>query len=415
MSSLYIYTLFEKDGKPCCTGIKIGREATVFDLFRKGSKRLVAEIYRDRALIRDLIVGASWRGHKIVTSDFKSHLVGYKLPLDTRQYNVYDLHLPELKSTGSQVKDWQVVRQVLDKMAQQTTREYQKLIANAGVVYQDLENRGLLVNFCHMHPLWSQKTFSGRSKTSGFNIQGYTEPFQILPTTSHERDVVIHFDWICADIKVAGILADDRKLLRTFQASDPYEAMALELKPHGQVTRNECKIALLKAINSMDLLSTALTEVYPALGRWIERCRVTMQRGDGYLETLLGRRFRITQAKNQLAVLNGIMQGSVAHGMQNVIRKVWERLGSRLIAEIHDSLVVTSPPDQHEIRATIKTTGEVMLHPFAGLLPTNPAFPFKVSIGRRWREWKYLETHRGQNHGKQPQGSAESHAANASC
>jgi len=106
------------------------------------------------------------------------------------------------------------------------------------------------------------------------------------------------------------------------------------------------------------------------------------------------------------------MQGSVAHAMQLTIRKVWERLGHRLLMEGHDSLVVTASPDAGEIKATISAVVPIMLHPFQDVLPDNPAFPLKVSIGKRWKKWKLYATYRqsGVEYAK-PVSSAEPAAA----
>jgi DNA polymerase I-like protein with 3'-5' exonuclease and polymerase domains len=106
----------------------------------------------------------------------------------------------------------------------------------------------------------------------------------------------------------------------------------------------------------------------------------------------LGRKFRLAHAKNELAVLNGVMQGSVAHAMQSVVWKIWKSIGTRLITEIHDSLVVAS--SRQDVSDTIDLVSKVMLHPFKGIVDTNPAFPLKVSIGKKWKKWKLLRVYR---------------------
>ena len=137
----------------------------------------------------------------------------------------------------------------------------------------------------------------------------------------------------------------------------------------------------------MDTSSIALTEVYPQLGRWIKNCKQNLQNGDGSLSSILNRKFKTKYAKNNLAVLNGIMQGSVAHAMQIVIRKIWELIDDRLIAEIHDSLVVCTKKDPKSIRNTIDAIAPIMLYPFKDTLDDNPSFPLCVSIGKAWKKW----------------------------
>jgi hypothetical protein len=273
--------------------------------------------------------------------------------------------------------------------------EYQKVIANAAVVYQDMEDVGLLINHSPEFPKWSQKTFSGRSKTTGFNIQGFAEDFHVVPQGGQECDVMIHFDWISADIRVAAIMSQDPLMDRAFTHSDPYIVMMNELNSASdeQITREESKRYLLKSINSMDFTSVALTEVYPRLGRWIRRCKEATEDGKP-LETILNRKFRLARAKNQLAVLNGVMQGSVAHAMQLVLRRIWDKLPSRIITEIHDCLVVSAAPDGAEIKAVIDIIAPIMLYPFEGVLDSNPSFPLEVSIGKKWKKWKLHKIYR---------------------
>lgn len=397
MSDLYVYTLFEKDGgKPRCTGIKAGNRIQTYEFFRPGAKKTIASIRQHKELIRDLILKANNLNHRIITSDFKGHLIAFGLPLDVRPYNVYDLHLPDIGPQESSAKDIEFIRCVLEKMATTKVKDYHKVYANAAVVYQDLQNRGLENNYQAVFPVWSQKTFSGRSKTTVFSIQGFTDEHLVFPPGVGDKNVLIHFDWICADIRAASLLSGDQRLQEAFEKSDPYVYMMERINAESStpIDRDECKIFLLKSINSMDFGSVALTKIYPELGEWIVRCKHEMDRKGGYLETLLGRRFRVARAKNQLAVLNGAMQGSVAHAMQNVLRKTWERIGNRVVADVHDSMVVCAPNESNEIMATVGAIAPLMLYPFEGLLPDNPSFPVKVSIGRRWRKWKLFATYR---------------------
>jgi hypothetical protein len=391
----------------------------VVELYRPGEQKKLHKIFEQRDIIHRLILLSGAKGRPVVLSDFKAHIRAFELPRDPNEhYTVYDLHLPDVKSTGSRQGDHALVRKILAKMANASVREYQHVLANAAVVYQDLEDKGILRNYTKESPIWSQKTFSGRSKTTGFNIQGYSEEDKIRTTAMKDDAVLIHFDWICADIRVASILSQDQNLQKAFEESDPYIMMMDELNKgikNGQLTRDECKTYLLKSINSMDFTSIALTKVYPQLGDWIGRCKHTLGRENGYLETLLRRRFRRAQAKNDLAVLNGVMQGSVAHAMQLTIRKIWERIPYCLVAEIHDSLVISCQPHPRRIIEAIDTVSEIMLHPFYGVLKANPAFPLKVSVGKRWKKWRTMRIYRESGitnvqQSKQDEGSSESQA-----
>lgn len=392
MKNLYLFTIFESDGgRPRCTGTLIGDKVQIYDMFRPGARKLFAVIDDNIAMLRGLVDKFTRLGGTVVTSDFKNHLRAFRLPLDLN-YKVYDLALTDIKPTESLAKDSEVIRQVLTKMAKQKHRSWHKVYADASIVYQDLEERGVLNNYVLEKPVWSLKTFSGRSKAMGFPIQGFTEPHYVIPPDSGPKDLLLHFDWISADIRVAALLSGDAKLEEAFLASDPYTYMMDEINRSAmdgkRLDREECKILLLRSINSMDFTSVALSRIYTQLGDWIGRCKKITSEDGGYLETILGRRFRVAHAKNALAVLNGAQQGSVAHAMQHTIKRVWDKFGQRLIMEGHDSLVMAAPPDPGEIKAMVRAVSQIMLYPFDGLLPNNPAFPLKVSVGDKWRNWR---------------------------
>lgn len=395
MSDLYVYTMFH-NSKPRCAGIKIGDTVKIYDMYRPGASKPIATILQNITLIRDLLVKANQNGHRIITSDFKDYLKPFDLPLDSKPYNVYDLHYPDFPAGESLTKDSEVIKKVLLKMSTGRIRDYHKVLANAAIVYQDIQDRGLSNNYGKVVPIWSQKTRTGRSKTTGFNIHGFTDNNQILPYGVDHRSVLIHFDWISADIRAASLLSNDTVLQDTFVNSDPYAYMVdvINKESPTQITREECKELLLKSINRMDFSGIALSRIFRRLGSWIAESSKRIREPKGYLETLLHRRFNLVNSRNELAVLNGSMQGSVAHGMQNTIRKIWEIYNNRIVAEIHDSLVVASPPDKNEIKATINAVAPIMMYPFQGLLPENPAFPLKVSVGNKWRKWKLIATYR---------------------
>lgn len=399
MDDLYVYTLFDlKSGKPRCTGIKDGNLVKVCDLYRPGAGKTIHKIDKTKKLIKQIILKANADNRRIITSDFKSHILSFDLPRDKRLYNVYDMHLPDIAPTNSKAKDELIIKRVIDRLSHRQPTAYNNILANSAVVYQYLEDHGILVNSMHEHPKWSQKTFSGRSKTSGYNIQGLSDNYHIVSSCGKECDVLIMFDWICADIRAASLMSDDQLLIEAFSKSDPYTVLMdiLNSDSNTKITRTESKRYLLKSINSMDFTSTALTDVYPQLGYWIKRCRSLISEGKP-LKTLLGRSFRPAHSKNDLAVLNGVMQGSVAHAMQLTLRRIWEKLPDNLICEIHDCLTISSSPDPLQIKALINIVAPIMTRPFNGVLDTNPFFPINVSIGNKWKQWKLYKTFREEN------------------
>lgn len=395
MKPLYVYTIFDpKSGKPRCTGIKDGSKVIISDLYQGLKGNPLQPIMERITKINELLM-KSERVRPLVIVDFKKHIQAFSLNFNTRRVNVYNLSIPKLPIGHASDKDRQIVTKVLNKVSCHKPQYYQKVHANAEIVYNDLEVRGLEINHNPFFPKWSTDTFSGRSKTTGTNIQGWSENALIRPPGYNEHDVLIHFDWICADIRVASLLSKDSRLKQAFAESDPYQKMMEVLNENSddKITRDECKMFLLKSINSMDFTSVVLTDVYPQLGKWIRKCKEIAESGE-YLQTLLNRKFRVINAKNELAVLNGVMQGSVAHAMQCALRRTWELYPSRVVAEIHDSMVVASSSNPAELKSVINSVSNIMLRPFDGILKSNPVFPVKVSIGKEWKTWKPVYIYR---------------------
>lgn len=395
MKPLYVYTIFdEKSGKPRCTGIKDGDRLVINDLYL-GLKGNPLQPIIERIEKIGKLIEKSEKIRPVVIDDFKKHVRAFDLDFGTKRVEIYDPHL-DIPVSPTSDRDHQIVRKVLNRLSNRSLKEYQKVLANAELVYCDLEDRGITINHNLFHPKWSTKTFSGRSKTMDVNIQGWADNDIIRSPGYNERDVLVHFDWICADIRVASIFSGDKLLEASFQESDPYQKMMdmLNSGSDDKITRDECKIFLLKSINSMDFTSIALTDVYRDLGRWIRRCKETIRCEDGYLQTLLARNFKITPNRNELAVLNGAMQGSVAHAMQCVLRRVWEIYPSKVVTDIHDSLVISSSSEPSELKSTINSVANIMLRPFDGLLESNPVFPLKVSVGKRWKSWNPVYIYR---------------------
>ena len=165
MSNLYVYTLFDqKTGRPRCTGIKDGATVKICDLYRPGAGKTIKKIDTTKKVIKKILIKANAERRKIILSDFKSHIPAFDLPRDHRTWNVYDVHLPDIQPSNSSDRDGEIVARVLDRMSHTTPQEYQKILAQAAIVYQDLEDIGLLTNHAPVNPKWSQKTFSGRSR-----------------------------------------------------------------------------------------------------------------------------------------------------------------------------------------------------------------------------------------------------------
>jgi len=391
MRPLFIHTVFDpKTNKPRCTGILHEDTLTICELFQDLTGNPILPIMENIKKIRS-IIQKSELTRPVVITNFQKHIQAFNLDFSNRRVNIYDPQLPKLPTDSDADKDKNTIKRVLEKLSSVSLKPYQNIYANAQIAYQDMSINGITINHIKFYPQWSVDTFTGRSKTQNPNIQGWHENSIIRSKGYDERDVLVHFDWICADIRMVSLLSGDQKLSDSFISSDPYEQMmhAINEGSEVKITRQESKHLLLKSINSMDITSLVFTDIYPDLGTWIMRSKRAIE-SDGALTSILGKRFKIQDHRNNLSVLNGVMQGSVAHGMQNVIRKIWEKFPTKIVAEIHDSLVVASSSNSAELMATIKAVSDIMTRPFEGYLDENPFFPLKVSLGKKWRKWKPL-------------------------
>ena len=233
---------------------------------------------------------------------------------------------------------------------------------------------------------------SGRTRVTEFSIQGLSEDAKIHNLNGDQ--IFVNFDWVSADFRVASIMSGDKGLIESFEHSDPYTYMAEKVNVGAEdnpLTRDEAKIFLLKSLNSLD---AEHLDFYPDLRDWMISSQESI-RSSGKLSSMLGRTFHVSGERTERSVFNAVVQGSVAHAMQAVIRKVWDVLSDQILTENHDSLVLTAKPS--DVPAIIKIVVEIMTRPFAGILDGNPVFPVVVSIGKQYKLWKRFKRF-GDNH-----------------
>jgi hypothetical protein len=369
-------------------------QSHIFKFHAKGGKRAtIHSLIQQRRAIRKVIEQANHQGLPIVTADFKANMELFELPAQpTLYYNAHDLGWGGSTYAGADFAD--IERHIdngLKRMAATKLRDWHRILADAAPVYQSLQERGVLIGGILERPRWSQQTFSGRSKALGIGIQGLDNTWPVGNPLGTERDMFVHFDWIAADINVAARLSGDADLQATFASSDPYT----HLRDLLQMERGECKLALLTAINRLDVTSPIVTDVFPDLGRWLISAKEALA-ANGRLATVLGRNFSLRYARNDLAVLNGVLQGSVAHAMQLAVRRVWERFTASLLVEVHDSLILTCYPMRPMLQNLIHEVAGIMTRPFAGLdlnglcAGDDFFFPTKVSVGSKYKRWRSL-------------------------
>jgi len=394
-----IYTLFSKQDKPLLTGIlDVANDAvTLCWLYYKGTKTSIYEVEQRHKYIKKIISILSKSDQFLAINNFKLHLDRFKLELIQKQYAVFDLCQPVYKVPTTAEAAVELVTTELYRMKMVKLAIWQHAFANAAVVYQYLQEVGVKINGQTQYPTWSQLTYSGRSKTLGHNIQGMGINDGLERIGCSKKDIFIHFDWIAADIRVASILSEDKRLHDSFLASDPYTMLSEVLSDvHGSISRDECKTVLLRTINSLSPDNDAIEYFFPDLCKWLRTTEIQILQ-NGHSASVLGRRFYLSEARdnNPKAVFNAKMQGSVAHGMQITLRRIWEKYPEFLLVEIHDSLAMCCPKvDQEFTVHLIKEISKIMLHPFSGYLDSNPVFPVKISVGDSYKDWEYLTTFR---------------------
>jgi len=374
-----LYTLFDQKSRPLISASlnHQTRDVKFYVLYFPKTGLNLNQIEETKAEVAQLLDG------ELIVNDFKRHLRAFGWDLD-REYTAYSIpETPQPRAeTLKQAKRYLVEQ--LKKIYLQPTK-WHKLLADSSKVYQKLENRGVLNGFNHVHPQYGF-ALTGRSSTSGFNIQGTTDQHSILHPEKYEY--FIHFDWTSADLRAASILSGDEKMQEAFKKSDPYTMMFEDLND-PEISREDCKLSLLKSIYSLQDDSPAL-EYYPEFKNWMRR-QINQIAEEGYTETILGRRFTLDDG-NKKTVFNAAIQGTVAHAMQNSLIQIEREFPDQIIAEVHDSIILGC--DDGQLSAVVSKVARIMLNPLNGLVESNPRFPLKVNLGRKWRQWKLCKEYR---------------------
>jgi len=375
-----ILTCFDQRQRPVTTVVADGSNTVIYDLYKQNSRKLLIDVKKDIESIRKLFQ----QDKRIITNNFMKHIKAFGLSQDNVGQNIYDIKVDE--------NDIERLTKLANNLVGCKPKSYALLLARASMAYHGLNSQGIVYNYGIEHVKWSLDTFTKRSKTLGFNLQGFTDEAKIRTIYANEKDILICFDWMAADIRAVAALSDDQSLIDSFIKSDPYTHMQTVIG--NGITRDECKLLLLKVVNSLDYNDATIGAIYPRLCEWLKEQDKLMNEQGG-ISSLLGRRFVISKERSKLSVLNGVIQGSVAHAMHRCIRDVWDRYPHRLIGEIHDSIILNCPQSKTEIWKMIKEINNIMSRPFEGYLKKEIMFPVRISIGNKWKTWKHLYSSRG--------------------
>lgn len=382
---------------PAVIAIRRGDDTYRQSLYHSDNLKPLNLIKQDLYKIRLLFIKAVESGIPIHTNDRTSLIES----MDFRQHRASD----KIFDHGQVIYDKQALETYLSSLDQFESETYRKLLFDAGCVYDKLTETPIYVNYSPMQSNWSLDTFTGRSKCTGFNIQGYNYNDFITRDGYFEDKILIHFDWICADLRIASIVSGDGELESAFRHGDPYEY--LYNRSNGlYADRKESKIALLKAINSLNFDSDIFNICYADLRTWLIECAHKLTENLP-LETIMGRKFIIPEDKTILSGINGVLQGSIAHAMQHTITRVFDIFPRHIICDIHDSLVMSCENDRSSISHMINRVQQIMSKPFDGLIDRDIYFPLRFGIGKRWREYKYSAIQREKDEQEIPEDTSE--------
>lgn len=377
------------DNKPVHFYLNTPKGKLHIDLFRRGTGRKLSIIFKRLEAVKELL---SWNlNGPLITPDFGSILRSLELIELQDCQNIYDVGLGPIKAASTEEEDALRCENMSDALSKiENFPPYQSILAKAQNAYYGMENVGLMLNYAKVQPCWSLSTFSGRSKSTGFNVQGWSETDVVYNPGVPCGCTLICFDWICADLRAASLLSNDDNLIQSFVTADPYSYLS-RLINNDDSLRENCKILLLKTINNLEFDDEVISVFYPKLCEWLKNTEEKATRL-GVSHNIVGRQFRINSDRNVRSLINATLQGSVASAMQSVVSRVHQLFPNYLVCDIHDGLVLSVPSDSKIIKNTIDCVGEIFSRPFKDILPYDCFFPYKVFIGKEWKKWQKIKT-----------------------
>jgi len=372
---LLILTIFDytiSPPRPLITAIRRNGTKYVFPLYIEGTKKSLWDVNNYIKAISTILQDCT---EPVVMNDVKSHLrVFGPLNKPLNQVN------PRLPNNLNIAQYSQLLRALLSSLAE--PERWRELIGSSTPAYMLMEDRPIFLGEERIQPHYSFDTFSGRSKCTGFNMQGTTDTDDI--NTGDGSHVYVCLDWVSADIRVAAFLSKDKDLNDAYKESDPYAVMAEWL----ELPRKQCKMEFLKSLYTLDT-NAPIFELFPTFKMWTES-QLKSLRNNGYLSSALGRQFRVNTSDNrdEKSVFNAVVQGTVAHLMQASLTEMNKTLSQFLVSETHDSVILSCRPGMAS--HVINEAARIMIKPIDEL----PRFPVKAYIGRKWRQWKLYKEFR---------------------
>lgn len=385
---LYVYTFFDTrcGYKPLISSIYDSNTKSIklFKFYVKGTGKSLYDIDIDIEYFKNILDNDDC----IIINDFKHHVMAFGFD-DPNKF--YEINMPQsnFKLIDKSIDVYlTLLRKILPKIVKIKPLPWHNLMAKMSTVHAYLENRGYLYGYVKKYPIWG-KTFTGRSKSSGFNVQGLSDD---LLHNINGDDIFINIDWVAADFRAMAVMSGDKSLDESFINGDPYLYLAnyfnsMVAETSNELTRYECKQLLLHSTYSLDIYEP-IKDVYGGLCDWMRQCQDRLDANKS-LQTILGRKFRVSNDRGKKSVFNATIQGSVAHAMHNVAYQIYKLYPDNLLLENHDSVVMTCTVDS--INNIVRDVARIMIRPFYGILHNDYQFPIEISIGKKYRCWRHYK------------------------
>lgn len=375
-----------KDGRPSYFYLKTGTNTIQFDIFRVGQPKKVSDVFKIFNGVKEVL---SWAMNgQLISPNIGSLLRSFELPELSSTSQCYDVGLPAISACKTAEEDAKLCENIANLACTMQIAPYQSILAKAQSAYCGLERSKLLLNYELVEPKWCFETFSGRSKSTGFNIQGWSNPDRVRQPSLDENVILLHFDWICADLRAASVLSQDPDLVESFVSGDPYTYLSKKLVGDNSM-RDNAKILLLKTINSLDHDNELVEATYPKMCGWLGNLLSDIHMTSKSYN-IVGRPFTLSKERNERSLLNAVLQGSVASAMQSVVWNVKQLYSDYIVCDIHDGLVLSIPKQKSIVSDVIDKVSDIFSRPFKGILDNDPFFPYRISVGETWKEWKEI-------------------------
>jgi DNA polymerase-1 len=333
------------------------------------------------------------------------------------------LKLPVVKKTpsGAPSTDEDVLEKLaLDYPLPKTLLEYRS-VSKLKSTYTDKLPRMVNAKTGRVHTTYGQTTaVTGRLASNDPNLQNI--PVR-TPEGRRIREAfvapaghaIVSADYSQIELRIMAHLSQDQGLLDAFaRAEDIHRATAAEIfgRSPQEVTSEERRYAktinfgLIYGMSAFGLASNLGIERdaarnyidryfmrYPGVAKYMESTRALAKR-QGYVETVFGRRLWLAEINSpngprrsaaERAAINAPMQGTAADLIKLAMIAVdhWihtERLGTRLIMQVHDELVLEAP--EAEVDLVKKRVPELM----SNVAELRVPLLAEVGVGANWDE-----------------------------